>query len=100
LHHKRVSSSMSPAENTHIVAINETGHRIGSSHHNSTISDEIVDKVRDMHEDDGVSYGKIAKLIGLTKSFVAKICRYERRAQTPDKWKRVKKHGKDHQTIS
>ena len=27
------------------------------------------------------------------KNFVAKVCRYERRAQTPDRWKRVSKNG-------
>ena len=31
--------------------------------------------------------------VGDVKNFVAKVCRYERRAQTPDRWKRVSKNG-------
>jgi hypothetical protein len=54
------------------------------------VSDEVIDKIRDLHEDEEMSYGKIAKLLNLSKNFVAKICRYERRAQTPERWKRVK----------
>lgn len=82
-------------EKTVIVAVNELGYRIGSSHHNCRISDEVVDQIRDMHEDGGKSYRQIAKLLGLSKNFVAKICRYERRAQTPDRWKRVKDGNKN-----
>lgn len=74
-----------------IVAVNEQGYRIGSSHHNARLSDETVDQIRDMHEDMSFGYRKIAKLLGLSRHVVAKICRYERRAQTPDRWKRVKK---------
>jgi DNA invertase Pin-like site-specific DNA recombinase len=84
---------MSGNDKTMIVAVNELGYRIGTSHHNCTVSDEIIDKIRDLHEDDGMSYRKIAKLLGLSKNFVAKVCRYERRAQTPDRWKRVKNNG-------
>jgi transposase len=83
---------MSGKDKTMIVAVNEFGYRIGSPHHNCTVSDEVIDKIRDLHEDDGMSYGKIAKLLDLSKNFVAKVCRYERRAQTPDRWKRVKQH--------
>jgi DNA invertase Pin-like site-specific DNA recombinase len=74
-----------------IVAVNEQGYRIGSSHHNARLSDETIDQIRDMHEDQSYGYRKIAKLLGLSRHVVAKICRYERRAQTPDRWKRVKK---------
>jgi DNA invertase Pin-like site-specific DNA recombinase len=72
-----------------IVAVNEQGYRIGSSHHNCRLSDEIVDQIRDMHEDLGIGYRKIAKHFNLKRSTVQKICNYERRAQTPDRWKKV-----------
>ena len=86
---------MSEKGKTMIVAVNELGYRIGSSHHNCTVSDEVIDKIRDLHEDDGMSYRQIAKALGLSKNFVAKVCRYERRAQTPDRWKRVKNNGNE-----
>jgi len=72
-----------------ILALNELGYRIGSSHHNCTVSDETIEKIRDMHEYDGMGYRRIARALNLSKSFIAKICRYERRAQTPDRWKKV-----------
>ena len=76
-----------------IVAVNEHGHRIGSSHHNARISDEIVDQLRDLHEDHLIGYRRLAKMFGLPRSVVQKICNYERRAQTPDRWKKVVKEG-------
>lgn len=72
-----------------IIAVNERGHRIGESHHNAKIPQEIVDRMRDLHEDEGVTYEALAKMFNLTVPTVAKICRYERRAQTPDRYKRV-----------
>ena len=86
---------MSGKGKTMIVAVNELGYRIGSSHHNCKISDEVIDKIRDLHEEEEKSYRQIAKLLGLSKDFVAKVCRYERRAQTPDRWKRVNKNGNE-----
>lgn len=72
-----------------IIAVNENGYRIGVSHHNARISQEIVDQMRDLHEDEGIGYRRLAKLFNLSRSVVQKICSYERRAQTPDRWKRV-----------
>lgn len=85
--------SMSGAKK--FVAINEDGRRIGSSHHNSSVSDETVDLIREMHEDRHMGYRKIAHELNICRHFVAKICRYERRAQTPAGWKKVddKKNG-------
>ena len=71
------------------VAINEDGRRIGSSHHNSTVSDETIDLIREMHEDKHMGYRKIAQELNICRHFVAKVCRYERRAQTPAGWKKV-----------
>jgi len=74
-----------------IVAVNEQGYRIGISHHNARIPDEIIDQIRDLHEDLGIGYRKLAKQFNLTRSAVQKICNYERRAQTPDRWKKIVK---------
>lgn len=72
-----------------IVAYNEQGLRIGQSHHNATISDELVDKIRELHEDYGWGYKAICSRLRLSLTAVRKICTYERRAQTPSRWKRV-----------
>lgn len=71
------------------VALNERGQRIGEGHPNATISDATVDLIRDMREEDNMTYDAIAKQLNICKELVAKICRYERRAQTPDRWKKV-----------
>jgi hypothetical protein len=76
------------------VAVNELGYRIGSSHQNATIPDHIVDDIRDMHEDQGIGYRKLAIVFGLTRGTIAKICTYERRAQTPDRYKTIREDEK------
>lgn len=78
-----------------MVAVNENGYRIGPSHHNARLSDETVDKIRDMHEIEKIGYRKIAKILDISRHVIAKICRYERRAQTPDRWKKVIQHDKE-----
>lgn len=78
-----------------LVPVNELGKRIGEQHHNARISDEMVDKIRELHEDEGLGYRRISKLLGIKRQTVQKICNYERRAQTPTSWKKVKdKAGK------
>lgn len=72
-----------------IIALNEQGFRIGESHHNARIPQEVVDQMRDLYEDEGVSIAELAKRFKMSRSVVFKICKYERRAQTPDRWKRV-----------
>ena len=74
-----------------IVAVNEQGKRIGSSHHNAKHSDELIDAIRDMHEDEGIGYRKLAEIFSLPRATIQKICTYERRAQTPDRYKTIRK---------
>ena len=71
------------------VARNETGHRIGETHPRSTISDATVDAIREHREDRGWSYPRISRKFGLPYCTIEKICRYERRAQTPESWARM-----------
>jgi DNA invertase Pin-like site-specific DNA recombinase len=72
-----------------MVAVNENGRRIGEGHHNATITDETVNAIRELHEDHGIGYRRLARQFGLHVETVKKICRYQRRAATPKAWKRV-----------
>jgi len=72
-----------------VIGMNENGYRIGMSHQNCTISQEIVDKMRDMHEDEMVGYRRLSAIFGIRRSTVQKICKYYIRAQTPCKWRRI-----------
>lgn len=72
-----------------VVAVNERGARIGEYHTNAKLTDREVDLIRELHEDAGYSYGLIQDWFPVSKSAIAFICRYERRAQTPDRWKTI-----------
>lgn len=71
------------------VAVNDRGRRIGEDHPRATLSDDTVDLIRELHEDEGRSYCYIAMRLKISYHTIKKICRYERRAQIPDKWIRV-----------
>ncbi len=72
------------------VAVNERGYRIGSTHHNSTIPDEVVNQIRDLHEEQRIGYRRLARMFKLSRGAVQKICNYSRRSQTPSGWRRIK----------
>lgn len=70
-----------------IVAVNECGLRIGESHPGAVLTDREVDMVRTLHEKHEMSYGVLAVKFEQSKGTIAKICRYERRAQTASRFK-------------
>ncbi len=74
-----------------VVAVNDRGRLIGEHHQNAKLTDAQVDEMRYFREHKGMTYGEIAKRFSLPKSTVADICKYRRRAQTPARWKTVKK---------
>jgi hypothetical protein len=63
---------------------------MGETHHNALIPDALVDRMRDRHEDDGLGYRKIAREFNVALTTVRKICTYERRAQTAERWKTIR----------
>lgn len=71
------------------VAVNEEGLRIGEDHPNAKLSDADVDLIRDLHEEDCLTYETLAEKFEVSKWAIGRICRYERRAQTPSSHKRV-----------
>jgi ribosome-binding protein aMBF1 (putative translation factor) len=71
-----------------IVTLNEAGRRIGESHPRAKLSNETVDKIREYHEDLGWSYERIKRKMNIAYETIARICRYEMRAQTPTQWRR------------
>lgn len=74
------------------VPVNENGMRIGQHHWNAKLTDDQIQEIRDLHEDENLSYGQLAKQFNTSKEAIAKICRYERRAQTPDRWKKIERN--------
>tara|TARA_R110000851_G_scaffold165169_2_gene309946 strand:+ start:155639 stop:155920 length:282 start_codon:yes stop_codon:yes gene_type:complete len=71
-----------------VVAVNEYGIRLGQYHHRSKLTDHEVELIRRLHEE-GLSYMQLADKFEVSKSAIAGICRYQRRAQTPCDWRTV-----------
>jgi DNA invertase Pin-like site-specific DNA recombinase len=71
------------------VAINDKGKRIGEGHHNSKLSDHEVDLMRELREEHGLRTCELMRKFEVSRTLVKRICRYEIRCQTPDRWKVV-----------
>lgn len=72
------------------VAYNESGRRIGQTHHRAKLTDEQVDQIRDLHEYEQWSYLRISKKFGVSKGAVAWICQYKKRVDTIAEWRALK----------
>lgn len=68
------------------IAVNEIGRRIGESHPRAKLTDRDIDLIRELHEEHGMGYKTIARKFETCHMTIAKICRYEIRCQTPDRW--------------
>ncbi len=53
--------------------------RAGQGHAKAILSDHEVELMRELHEVDGWSYGRLANKFEVSKSAVASICRYRTR---------------------
>ncbi|MFJ1253410.1 helix-turn-helix domain-containing protein [Cupriavidus sp. CuC1] len=71
-----------------MVAINDQGLRIGEDHQNAKLTDSDVERIRQLHGE-GLSYRTLADKFEVSKSLIALICRWERRAQTAKNWRAV-----------
>ena len=76
------------------IAVNTEGYRINSSHHNCRISETVVDAIRELREDFNLGYGTLSTIFSLPRGTIAKICKYQIRGQTPDRWKTIYKTRK------
>jgi len=92
--HNSEKDGINARKQPRVIALNERGFRIGATHHNATIPDEIIQRIRYLHEEEGIGYRRLSKMFDIRRDTVVKICRYERRGQVPHTWKRVKADGK------
>lgn len=74
---------------TRSIAVNDQGRRIGEGHQFASLTDEQVERIRDLHEYHDLTYTQLAEMFGVGKSTIAGICQYRRRAQTPFGWKKL-----------
>lgn len=74
------------------VALDESGHRIGETHHHAKLTDIEVDQIRDMRESYGYTIDRIAELMLCHRQTIASICSYRRRATSISRWLAVVVH--------
>jgi len=71
------------------VAVNDQGLRIGEDHQRAKLTDAQVELMRDMHENQGVGYKRLARIFGVSPSHVRHICQYRKRAQVAKAYRPV-----------
>ena len=77
-----------------VVGVSDSGHRVGESHpnHNPKITPVIVDALRDLNEE-GIGYGCLSLMFGgISRGYIAQICRYEKRVSYPTRWKTIQEN--------
>lgn len=77
-----------------LVAVNERGHVVGESHPRAVLSDHEVDLVFQLREE-GLSLGRIAKAMEVSKSCIQHILAGRFRGQIVARWVRVSVRGKN-----
>lgn len=78
-----------------VVAVNESGYRIGQDHWRASLTDEEVDRLLALRESDPAtwSYRKLAEVFEVSKSAVRWYCKGGRRCQTAARHKTVHVSG-------
>ena len=73
-----------------VVGVSDTGHRVGEDHpnHNPRITQVVVDALRDLNEE-GIGYGCLSIMFGISRGYIAQICRYEKRISYASRYKTV-----------
>lgn len=71
-----------------LVGCNEEGRRIGAGHWRATIPDEVVNRLRTLHES-GIGWRRLARMFDMPPGTVRKLIYFERRGQVARVWKRI-----------
>lgn len=69
-----------------VFGVNDKGLRVGEDHQNAILTNDEVELIRDLRAQ-GLKYDTIAEKFEVSKSTIAMICRYERRAESATQFK-------------
>jgi len=75
------------------VGVNEKGSRVGEDHPRATLTDHDVELMRQMHEEEGIGYKRLAKMFDTSVAQVRNICLYRQRAQSASGWRTIDGEG-------
>ena len=77
-----------------VVGVNDQGYRVAQDHpnHNKHITPVVVDALRELHEEWGIGYGCLSLMFGISRGYIAQICRYEKRVSYPTRWKTIQQN--------
>ena len=75
---------------TIVVGVSDTGHRVAEDHpnHNPRITQVVVDALRELNEE-GIGYGCLSIMFGISRGYIAQICRYEKRVSYATSYKTI-----------
>ena len=73
-----------------VVGVSDTGHRVAEDHpnHNPRITQVVVDALRELNEE-GIGYGCLSIMFGISRGYIAQICRYEKRVSYATRYKTI-----------
>ena len=75
---------------TKVVGVSDSGHRVAEDHpnHNPRITQVVVDALRELNEE-GIGYGCLSIMFGISRGYIAQICRYEKRVSYATRYKTI-----------
>lgn len=84
---------MNPPRIIRLVGTNDRGVAIGQYHPRAKYPDELIDQIREMREDQGLTWREIVSRTGVSMRMVRDVCAYVYRAQTYTNWRKARGNG-------
>ena len=84
---------MNPPRIIRLVGTNDRGIAIGQYHPRAKYPDELIDQIREMREDQGLTWREIVSRTGVSMRMVRDVCAYVYRAQTYTNWRKAGGNG-------
>lgn len=72
-----------------LIGVNDKGLRVGEDHQRAKLTDQDVERMRQLHEVDGIGYRRLCKMFEVSHTAVRRICNYEMRNQAAVKFRKA-----------
>ena len=71
------------------LTLNQRGYRIGESHPRATVPNAVIDRMYALAFFEKLTPAQIARQLGYSRQYVARVLRGEQRGQVAVRWRRV-----------